>query len=241
MLMIMIKQKTLKILNYMKGLNRNLQIKKVADATGSIIATTAKYPNDGATKSLLDEVAAARDIVVEVAYTQPIPMNIKSFEKRVNRLFRMMYHLTEAYLNSDDHAMQSAAKTVKSVISQHKNFVNQSYMGKAAAVDMLMQDLTSDRVRPSMEAIPGMGSCAACFAEAGKAMAAQRDIVLVERSNNKPAVSLMEAKRQLLDIVNNRLVEHLYQLSLIDPSKFKQQHEEVMGIISQYNGMYHIS
>ena len=49
MLMIMMNRETFLKSDYMKGLNRNLHVKKVADATGSIIAATAKHPNDNPT------------------------------------------------------------------------------------------------------------------------------------------------------------------------------------------------
>ena len=149
---------------------------------------------------------------------------------------RALYYMVLGFLHNPDDSIKTASQNINSVIDNYGiDIVNQNYSAESGMIDSLLNDLSKTEVQSSISALPGLSQIITELQDAQSAFAQAQFQFESEKGKEKSELTASQIKREILAIINDKLVVYLRAMVNVDSSKYGALTATIKQLIDDMN------
>ncbi|MDO5343070.1 MAG: DUF6261 family protein [Bacteroidia bacterium] len=219
----------------MELLSFNATGDEMVEVTNTLVNVASKYDNCEQLAKVIGDIRCQCDILVDVNTKVLYDHNLNQLSGNLNKHIIYLKKIVECHLSSTDPALKEAAVTAKAVIDANRHVTTVGRLKKTGAVPALLKDLQDEKILSAASKLQGMTECIAAIE------AAYDTLVTEMRSDTSQIIASKEVKpsavkKELIKTVNEQFLVMLAALALMEGERYKEEYEEVCGIIADFNG-----
>ncbi|MGD8782681.1 MAG: DUF6261 family protein [Ignavibacteria bacterium] len=159
-------------------------------------------------------------------------------EKDENRdqKVQALYYLIMGYLHNPETTVKSAAEAVDKVFSRYGvEIIQDSYSTESGLISSMITDLSAEELQPSIEALPGLSRAISELQTAQTGFENARLAYEKEAAKDANEETATNVKKEVVKIINERLVVYLRAMVSIDETKYGELTITIGKIIADNN------
>ena len=150
-------------------------------------------------------------------------------ELRDNKV-RAVNYLTMGFVHHPDATISNAAKIINTIFEHYgMNIVNESYATESSLIESLLVEFAREDLQASIALLPGLSVVIDELRAAQTAFEGAQLTFQNEKANYGIKESASEIKKELLTVINEKLVVYLRAMVMVDQAKYGT----FVGIVSQ--------
>jgi hypothetical protein len=149
---------------------------------------------------------------------------------------RSFYYQVQGYMYHTDSTIKAAAEKVMSVFNHYGlKTISDSYATQSSLVNSMITDLSTTEMTDNIALLSGVAESLANIQTAQEAFEASDLIFEQEKAKETSVESATTIKKQIVPIINNKLVVYLRAMVAVDEENYSEFGEVINQIISNNN------
>jgi hypothetical protein len=149
---------------------------------------------------------------------------------------RAIYYLIMGYLHHPDAVIRAAAEKVDAVFEHYGvNIVLENYATESSLIESLLLDFAGEEMQTTIASLPGLSQLITELRVAQTAFEEALVIFEEEKADDKTKENATAIKKEVLSIINDKLIIHLRAMFQIDETKYGAFAGAVAQIIDDVN------
>ncbi len=134
---------------------------------------------------------------------------------------RSLHYLLMGFIHHPDPTIKSAAEKVKDVFDNYGVAITgENYATQSSLVASLLMDLSEPELQPSIAAVSGCAEIIAALQTAQNNFEEVRIVYEEEKAKEGTQLNASEIKKEIVNIINNKLVTYLRAMSMVDEATY---------------------
>lgn len=180
--------------------------------------------------SIFSELKALSEMLTKSINGIKAESNLKEKDKIRDNKVKSVHFLVTGYLHYPDEAIKSAAKKVDELFQHYGiNIIRKSYSVESSLIESLLKDFAGEEMQNSISLLPGLNQLIAELRDAETEFEKSKVIYEEEKAKQKNAKKSSEIKKEILDVINGKLIVYLRAMVQVDETKYKA----IAGVVSQ--------
>lgn len=219
----------------MKKLLVNARITEVAAVSNRLILEFNKgdWSNDQYLTSVNSEMKNLTEMLTLTINSVKAESNLKEKDLARDSKIKGIYFLVNGYLQFDDNTLKEAAKKIDMVFEHYGvNLIRKSYATQSSLTESLLGDFVDENVQNSISVLPGLNKLISELRTAQTDFEESKLNYENEKAEKKNSKKATELKKELLELINNKLVVYLRAMVQVNEDKYGA----FAGFVSQVIG-----
>lgn len=226
--------KLIKIISKMIRSIRNRDAANVAGRT--LLELDAAPAEDTILQSVKNEIVQLKDRLVTAIQPGKLASELEILDGLRDDTYRAFVYLIRGYAHHLDAAIKSAAEEVLKVLNKYGlELTRLNYAAETIEIESLIKDMKLPAMATHLEAMPGaqdlLGKLESELAQFVVAQKAYLDAV----GEGKLAGSATEIKKELVNVINNKLVMYLNGMMQVNPEPYTALYTKLDIVIDEAN------
>ena len=150
--------------------------------------------------------------------------------------FKALYYLVQGATYNPDATISKAAQKIFKYIDQYGlQTIIESYDTQSNLTESLLIDLNLDELKEPIAQVAGCAKQIAILKASNEAFRASRSTYQEELSKDKDKISATAVKRELLSLINDKLITYLKGMMIINAESYENLVNRLSEIIDQNN------
>ncbi|MCU4177819.1 DUF6261 family protein [Carboxylicivirga sp. N1Y90] len=151
-------------------------------------------------------------------------------------VYRSILHLNKGYLHHPDTKVKESATHAEAVIEKYGfELTDATYSAQSALVDSFMADMAQTELATDLAVLPGISGLLEQLSQEQASFKLAESELLAARSNEQQASNATAVKKDLLKLVNNKLVVYLRAMLQVNPAQYKDVATQIALLIDKSN------
>jgi uncharacterized protein YdcH (DUF465 family) len=222
-------------INKLAANDRTTEINSV---TSGIIAEYAKttVSTDAHLASIFDELQPINTKLTEAINRIKAESNLEEKDELRDTKVRAVNYLTLGFVHHPDATISNAAKIINTVFEHYgMHLVNESYATESSLVESLLVEFGKEDLQASIALLPGLSQLIDELSTAETEFEEAQLTFQNEKATEGTKESASDIKKEVLVIINEKLVVYLRAMVMVDESKYGAFVETVAQIIDDMN------
>ena len=156
-------------------------------------------------------------------------------ELRDNKV-KNIYYLVFGFMHHPDEEISSAATKINGVMEHYGlEIINESYATESSLVKSLLEDLSGEELQTTISALPGLNQLLNDLRSAQTEFEEAQVLFEKEKSKEGMEENATAIKKQILPIINDKLIVYLNAMVQVDETKYLEFAGTVAQIIDDMN------
>jgi hypothetical protein len=225
------------LIKIISKIRHSIRNRDAADVAGrSIIELDAAPAEDSHLPSIKDEIIALKDRLVRAIQPDKLASELESIDALRDDTYRALFHLIRGYAYHLDAVIKNAAEEVLKVLDKYGLELPQlNYAAQSIEIESLLEDMKQASIITHLESLSGaQGLIDKLEAEQGQFVVAQK-AYLDSLGESKMEESATVIKKQLLAVINNKLVMNLDGMMQVTPEPYVELCTKLSIVIDEAN------
>lgn len=216
----------------------DIRIAETADLSRNVTNELDKVSEEVHLSALKDLIVPLKNSLVLAINRDVAESELDNYDASRDAVYRSLLYLAKGYLYHPNAQISEGARQVDAVVDRYGfELVNATYSAESALLESLLLDLKKPELVASLELLPGVTDLI------NKLDAEQAQFKVAEgkwldaRSDDKSEVSATSIKRELLKVLNEKLVVYLRAMMQVDPESYKELSAKIVLLIDTANGI----
>ncbi|HPE77089.1 MAG TPA: DUF6261 family protein [Draconibacterium sp.] len=211
---------------------------EAADASVRMITAFNQwgYQTDNHLLSIINDLGPVTDRLTLAIRRSKTESELEAKDEVRDDKLRGLHYLLTGYMHHPNPAIKAAAVTLENVFDNYGlEITKESYSSESALISSLLRDLGSEEYIEPISALSGCGDILEALAGAQEDFEETR--VTWEREKAKEGVleNATELKKEVINIINDRLVVYLRAMQNVDPETYSLFADTIGIIIAEIN------
>ncbi len=161
-------------------------------------------------------------------------------DKDVQRdnIYRSLIYLNRGYLHHPDAPVREAAEQVERILEKYSfDLINAPYGAESIYLESLFNDVAAPELVPVLELLPGETALIARLKDVQGQFKVAEQRFYNAQSKDKQAENATEVKRELLKLINDKLVVYLRAMVQVNPEPYADLCAKVTLLIDKANSL----
>jgi len=151
-------------------------------------------------------------------------------------LLRALHYLLLGFAHHPDNTIKEAALKVSAVFDKYGlGIVNESYASESSLVNSLLMDLGQADLQDAIAALPGFDAVHTALKDAESVFEQTRIAYEEEKAKEGTKENATVVKKEVLDIINNKLVLYLRAMMQVDETLYGDFGRTIAQVIADSN------
>jgi hypothetical protein len=217
----------------------DIRITDTVDLGGNITneADRAAIPDDRLTV-IINEIKVELERMVAVLKSGIMESELDERDTKRDGTYRSLLYLNKGYLHHPDERIRTAAIGVENILDKYGfELVNENYASESGSLEALFKDMKRPEVVAQLEVLPGEPDLMVKLeAEQNEFKDAETEW-LDAQSKDIQEVSASEVKRDVLKVINKKLVVYLRAMMQVEPDTYRDLSTKIALLIDQANSL----
>ncbi len=226
-------------MNEIDKISYNTRSTECNDLCGSIAHVVEESPlNDPHLSGLLSEIKAGNETLLSSIKQDRAESHLEELDHQRDDVYRSLLYLTKGYVHHPDTQIRESAEHVDEVINKYGfELISASYSAESALLDSFLKDMARPELAPAIELLPGIKDLRENLGDKQNDFkSAERDW-LNARAKEQSSVNATKAKKDLLKIVNDKLIVYLRGMLRVQPDQYASLVSTINLLIETNNGI----
>ncbi len=149
---------------------------------------------------------------------------------------RGLHYLLTGYMHHPNPEIKAAAITLENVFDNYGlKITGESYASESTLISSLLLDLNNEEYGAPIAALSGCRDLIGVLTDAQQDFEETRVTWEREKANEGTYENATELKKEVIDIINNRLVVYLLAMQQVDPERYDEFTNTIAIIIAENN------
>ena len=212
------------------------EVDSVSDKSILLYNDDPQLQDDANLKSIIDEVSEVSDQITESVKRDRVVSDMEEVDMQVEQDARTLKTIVKGYAAMPDEKFATAAKAVLTVIEKFNfNLFKLSMDQQAPTVDALIMDLSAQDMKENMTLLPTVPEVFAKFVQSQTNFKNKNKEYLQAYADDKDMLSASDLRKQLLQLINGKLVVYLTSAVMMNPEKYRSYVTELEKAIEDVN------
>ncbi len=212
------------------------EVDSVSDKSVLLYNDDPQLQDDAHLKSIIGEVSEVSDQITEAVKRNQVVSNMEEVDMQVESDARTLKTITKGYAAMPDEKISAAAKIVMAVIDKFNYSMFKLPMDQQApTVDAMIMDLSAEEVKANMALLPTVPDVFAKFIQSQTNFKNKNKEYLQAYADDKDMLSASDLRKQLLQLINGKLVVYLTSAVMMNPEKYRSYVTELEKAIEDVN------
>lgn len=186
--------------------------------------------------NIFNDLKPANNTLEEAINKEKAISDLEEKDEVRDEKVRAIYYLITGYLHNPEAALKSAAEEVDKVFERYGvEIVRDSYSNESGFINSLLNDLSAEDLQSSIAALPGLSQAITELETAQTNFETARLAYEKEAAEDVNETSATSAKKEVVSIINERLVVYLRAMVTIDGAKYGEFTNTIDKIIDDNN------
>ncbi len=162
--------------------------------------------------------------------------NLAEKDKLRDNKLRAVYFLTVGFVHHPNSTISSAAKVIDAVLKHYGvDIVNQSYATESSLIESLLVELAKEDLQAYIASLSGLSQSIEELSAAQSLFEEAQVKFQTEKAAEGTKENASEIKKEVIVIINNKLVVYLRAMVMVDESKYGKFGRVVAQTIEDMN------
>ncbi|MBU1117161.1 MAG: hypothetical protein KKE09_18720 [Bacteroidetes bacterium] len=216
-------------LNKLIGIGKTTEVNSV---TTGIIAEYSKndWSSDAHLTSIFEELQPLNGQLTSAINRIKAESNLEEKDELRDSKVRAVNYLTMGFVHHPDSTISNAAKIISAVFEHYgMDIVNESYAIESSLIDSLLVEFAKEDLQASIVLLPGLSQVIDELSAAEAAFEEAQLTFQTEKADDGNKKSATEIKKEVLVIINEKLVVYLRAMVMVDEAKYGT----FVGVVAQ--------
>ncbi|MCU4155385.1 hypothetical protein J1N10_05320 [Carboxylicivirga sp. A043] len=200
----------------------DIRVAEMADLTTNLLNEIEKAPADDAHMlKLKEQIQPLNNQLLAAINKDKAASDLDSFDAARDGVYRSLLYLAKGYLHHPDAQIREAAIEVDTVIDKYGfDLVNEAYGAQSALTESFLEDMAKPEVATKVELLPGLKDLTSQLDGEQTKFKTAEEAWNNARSAGQLTENASSVKRELLKVVNERLVVYLRAMIQVAPELY---------------------
>jgi hypothetical protein len=220
------------------NLTPNARATEVNAVSGGIIAEYNKgnWNSDAYLSSIFTRLKTKTANLTEAINRIKTESNLEAKDEQRDNNVRAVYFLASGFAYHPDAIISGAAKKVYAVLEHYGlDIVNQSYATESSLINSLLLEFSNSEIQNAIAILPGLSQVIDGLRSSQNAFELAQLQFQEGKSKEGTEENATEIKKEVLSIINDKLVVHLKAMVQVDMEKYEEFAGTVTQIIDDMN------
>ena len=192
--------------------------------------------DDAHLKSIIGEVSQVSDQVTEAVKRNQVVSDMEEVDMQVESDARTLKTIVKGYAVMPDEKISTSAKIVMAVIDKFNyNMIKLSMDQQPPTVDAMIMDLSAEDVKANIALLPTVPDVFAKLVQSQTNFKNKNKEYLQAYASDKDMLSASDLRKQLLQLINGKLLVYLTSAVMMNPEKYRSYVVELEKAIEDVN------
>ncbi|MBR8535953.1 hypothetical protein KDU71_10325 [Carboxylicivirga sediminis] len=217
----------------------DIRIAEIANLGDNLLKELAELtPEDAHLKAIQTEVEQNNSRLVIAINRDMAESELEELDARRDSTYRSLAYLNKGYLHHPDAPVSEAAAQVERILEKYGfDMINANYGAESAYLESLFNDMGSIEIAPALELLPGEIALLTRLKDEQSRFKVAEQRFYNAQSQDKQADSATQVKRELLKLINNKLVVYLRAMMQVNPQPYDDLCAKVALLIDKANSL----
>lgn len=184
----------------------------------------------------INELQAATNALTIAINQSRVESQLETKDHSRDLSIQALRYLVRGYTYHPDQSIATAADVVNQIVSSYlPDITRENYSSKTGLIESLLQDFVGEAIEKNIAALSGVGEIIAKLKTVELDFTTARVQFLKSKAEADLKTSATEIKKEVVDIVNNRLSVYLDAQNLINATVYGEITRTISNIIDDNN------
>lgn len=220
-------------------ISSEIRIADMADLAGTMIRELDQSAIDDAHLAALQSaIEPLSTKLVKAINKDKAESDLERFDAARDEVYRSLLYLCKGYLHHPDKTVSAAARGVDAIIDKYGfKLVEAAYSAQSALLDSFMADMSRPSIAAHVDLLPGVKALLEQLAGQQDGFKAAEALWVQARSAQNADESATSIKKELLKLLNNKLVVYLRAMYQVNPEPYNELIAKIALLIDQANAL----
>lgn len=223
----------------MKKLSYALRTTQIDDTSDRLLEhfnnETDTVKEDAFLKPLFGEIQTVSDDITQAIKKDIVLSQMEEADAEVENAFRMVTKVIKGYEAMPLEELSTAGKALFAVLSKYKlEILRLPYGDQSSNIEAFLMDISAPELKPHIDALPGVAESIASVRTAQTDFVKRR-VAYENAISNSGTPSATHYKKQLLNLINGRLIPYLEAMVMANPDVYGNFYNNVEAAIEKTN------